>query len=65
MDFKSPLWNRGEAEHREAGGCFRRRKNPPVSLREPSPLLRRGDANLPYFFPAKVSTAGRVTMNAI
>jgi hypothetical protein len=41
----SPLWNRGEAERSEAGGCFRREKDPPVSLREPSPLFHRGDTS--------------------
>ena len=43
----SPLWKRGEAERSEAGGSFSQEQYPPVSLREPSPLLRRGDPSAP------------------
>jgi len=41
--FCPPYEKGGTPNVREAGGCFARARYPPVSLREPSPLLHRGD----------------------
>jgi hypothetical protein len=49
LPFFPPYEVGGKPNVREAGGCFGRSKDPPVSLRELSPLFHKGDT--PGFNP--------------